>query len=192
MHNSKLQIPQRVLLLGQFTNRWNQLWCPHIKKCCIFLIYCRNKYRLWGRLLLTALWHYLEFLPGIYHVTNARAWGIYYYYKDWPTRFQEISLYFYEVTQTRMPPYCFECTIALIKADNFTTKIQSSNSKQHFRFSAGGYRMFYYQLILCAQTGFRSLRTSGANFTKGLKSRFRLKSKTLVLNFVQKLLSLWS
>ena len=32
----------------------------------------------------------------------------------------------------------------------------------------------------------------GADFTKGLKSRFRLKSKTLVLNFVKKLLSLWS
>ena len=35
-------------------------------------------------------------------------------------------------------------------------------------------------------------QTSGADFTKGLKSRFRLKSKTLVLNFVKKLLSLWS
>ena len=26
-----------------------------------------------------ALRHYLEFLPGVYPVTNARAWGIYYY-----------------------------------------------------------------------------------------------------------------
>ena len=33
---------------------------------------------------------------------------------------------------------------------------------------------------------------SGADFTKGLKSRFRLKSKTLVLNFVKTMLSLWS
>ena len=35
-------------------------------------------------------------------------------------------------------------------------------------------------------------KNSGADFTKGLKSRFRLKSNTLVLNFVKKLLSLWS
>ena len=34
--------------------------------------------------------------------------------------------------------------------------------------------------------------TTGADFTKGLKSRFRLKFKTLVLNFVKTLLSLWS
>ena len=94
-------------------------------------------------------------------VTNARPWGIYYYYKDQPTWFQDISLYFYEVTRTRTPPYCFDCMIALVKADDFTTKIQSINSKQHFCFSAGGYRMFYSQLILCAHTGFRSLRTSG-------------------------------
>ena len=32
----------------------------------------------------------------------------------------------------------------------------------------------------------------GADFTKGLKSRFRLKFKTLVLNFVNRMLSLWS
>ena len=31
-----------------------------------------------------------------------------------------------------------------------------------------------------------------ADFTKGLKSRFRLKLKTLVLNFVKRMLSLWS
>ena len=78
-----------------------------------------------------------------------------------PTWFQEISLYFYEVTQTRMPPYFFECMIALVKADDFTTNIQSSNLKQHFCFSAGGYCTFYSQLILCTQTGFCSLRTSG-------------------------------
>ena len=35
-------------------------------------------------------------------------------------------------------------------------------------------------------------RVTGADFTKGLKSRFRLKSKTLVLNFVKRMLSLWS
>ena len=58
-----------------------------------------------------------------------------------------------------MPPYCFECMIALVKADDFISNIQSSNSKQHFRFSVGGYRMFYSQLILCTQTGFCSLRT---------------------------------
>ena len=34
--------------------------------------------------------------------------------------------------------------------------------------------------------------TAGADFTKGLKSRFRLKFKTLVLNFVKTMLSLWS
>ena len=32
----------------------------------------------------------------------------------------------------------------------------------------------------------------GADFTKGLKSRFTLKFKTLVLNFVNRMLSLWS
>ena len=36
-----------------------------------------------GRLLqdkrLTALWHYLEFLPGVYPVTNALTLSIYYY-----------------------------------------------------------------------------------------------------------------
>ena len=89
----------------------------------------------------------------------------YYYYKDRPMWFQEIFLYFYEVTQTRTAPYCFECMIALVKADDFTTNIQSNNSKQHFRFSAGGYRMFYSPLILCAQTGFCSLRTSGLHNT---------------------------
>ena len=56
---------------------------------------------------------------GVYPVTNARAWGIYYYYKDRPTWLKEISLYFYEVTQTREPPYCFECMIALVKVDEF-------------------------------------------------------------------------
>ena len=68
-----------------------------------------------------------EFLPGVYPVTNARAWGIYYYYKDWPTWLKELSIYFYEVTRTRTPPYCFEYMIALVKADNFTIDIQSSN-----------------------------------------------------------------
>ena len=34
--------------------------------------------------------------------------------------------------------------------------------------------------------------TRGADFTKGLKSRFRLKFKTLVLNFVNRMLSPWS
>ena len=57
-----------------------------------------------------------------------------------------------------MPPYCFEC---MIKPADFTTNTQSINSKQHFCFSAGGYRMFYAQLILCAHMGFHSLRTSG-------------------------------
>ena len=33
---------------------------------------------------------------------------------------------------------------------------------------------------------------SGADFTKGLKPRFRLKFETLVLNFVNRMLSLWS
>ena len=52
-----------------------------------------------------------EFLPGII--------GIYYDNKDRPTRLKEMSLYFYEVTQTTELPYCFECMIALVKADKF-------------------------------------------------------------------------
>ena len=63
-----------------------------------------------------------EFLPGIKHETNAQAGGIYYYYKDRPTWLKEISLYFYEVTQTREPPYCFECMIALVRVDEFPNK----------------------------------------------------------------------
>ena len=62
-----------------------------------------------------------------------------------PTWLKEISLYFYEVTQRRTPPYCFECMIDLVKADDFTTNIKSSNSKQHSSFFLG----------------FRSLHTSG-------------------------------
>ena len=65
-----------------------------------------------------------EFLPVINSITNAQARGIYCYYKDRPTCFNEIYLCFYEVTQTRKPPYCFECMITLIKADDFTTNIQ--------------------------------------------------------------------
>ena len=34
--------------------------------------------------------------------------------------------------------------------------------------------------------------TPRADFTKGLKPRFRLKFETLVLNFVNRMLSLWS
>ena len=34
--------------------------------------------------------------------------------------------------------------------------------------------------------------SAGADFTKGLKFRFRLKFETLVLNFVNRMLSLWS
>ena len=52
---------------------------------------------------------------------------IYYYYKDWPIWFQETCLYFDEVKRTRTPPYCFECMIGLVKADNLTTDTQSSN-----------------------------------------------------------------
>ena len=126
---------------------------------------CRNKYRLWGHLLQdirpAKISNNAGVPLGVYPVTNTWAWGIYCFYKDRPTWFQEISFYFYEVTQTGTPPYCFECMIALVKADDFTINIQSSNSKQYFRFSAGGYRMFYSQLILCAQIGFCSLRTSG-------------------------------
>ena len=66
-----------------------------------------------------------EFLPGVYPVTNARAWGIYYYYKDRPTWFQEISLYFYEVTRTSR--HIVLNAWSLIKADDFTTNIQSCN-----------------------------------------------------------------
>ena len=36
-----------------------------------------------------------------------------------------------------------------------------------------------------------SVKISGGDFTKGLKSRFRLKFKTLVLNIVKRMLSLW-
>ena len=35
------------------------------------------------------------------------------------------------------------------------------------------------------------LETSGGDFTNGFMSRFRLKFKTLVLNFVKRMLSLW-
>ena len=35
-------------------------------------------------------------------------------------------------------------------------------------------------------------KISGADFTKGLKPRFTLKFKTLVLNFVNRMSSLWS
>ena len=44
---------------------------------------------------------------------------IHYYYEDWSTWWKEISLHFYEVTQTREPSYCFECMIALVKVDEF-------------------------------------------------------------------------
>ena len=62
-----------------------------------------------------------EFLPGII--------GIYYNNKDRPTRLKEMSLYFYEVTQTTELPYCFECMIALVKADKFPKReIRNSTS----------------------------------------------------------------
>ena len=40
--------------------------------------------------------------------------------------------------------------------------------------------------------GYIASQIPGADFTKGLKSRFRLKFKTLGLNFVKRMLSLWS
>ena len=91
-----------------------------------------------------------------------QTWGIYYHYKDRPTWFQEISLYFYEVTWTRTPPYCFECMIALKKKRRFYYQHTIEQSKQHFRFSVDGYRLFYSPLILCTQTGFRSLCTKSS------------------------------
>ena len=42
------------------------------------------------RRLLTALWHYLEFLPGVYPVTNALTLSIYYYIR--PASYSFISL----------------------------------------------------------------------------------------------------
>ena len=50
----------------------------------------------------------------------------------------------------------------------------------------------YLKLMLMI-TGIFSIQSSpGADFKKGLKSRFRFKLKTLVLNFVKRILSLWS
>ena len=54
---------------------------------------------------------------------------------------------------------------------------------------------FFYLFIDVEEdlaTGQSRFSIPGADFTKGLKSRFRLKFKTLVLNFVKRMLSLWS
>ena len=48
-------------------------------------------------------------------------------------------------------------------------------------------------LFSCTSSAVATAATdTGADFTKELKSRFRLKSKTLVLDFVKRMLSLWS
>ena len=46
----------------------------------------------------------------------------------------------------------------------------------------------FFQPLLCSFDNY----WSGANFTKGLKPRLSLKLKTLVLNFVNRMISLWS
>ena len=98
------------------------MWCDIVvinTECegVCYRIYARQKFQIIIK----------EFLPGVYPVTNARAWGIYYYYKDRPIWFQETCLYFDEVKRTRTPPYCFECMVALVKADKLTTDTQSGN-----------------------------------------------------------------
>ena len=52
------------------------------------------------------------------------------------------------------------------------------------------YLGFYVETIVLQDT--ICIASPGADFTKGLKSRFRLKFKSLVLNFVNRMLSLWS
>ena len=83
-----------------------------------------------------------EFLPGINSETNARAEGIDYYYKDRPTYFKEMPLYFYVVKRTREPPYCFECMIALVKSRRI--------SKQEIRNSTSGLERAFVLLFLPA------------------------------------------
>ena len=98
-----------------------------------------------------------EFLPGTNIFKNALTLSIYYYYKDWLTWCKEISLYFYEVTQTRRPPFCFECMIALVKADKFPIN-KFETALLVFR---GHLFLYLGPLSLCAQKCFRLLRTSG-------------------------------
>ena len=75
-----------------------------------------------------------------------------YNYKDRPTWFKEISLYFYEVIQTRKLPYCLECVIALVKAD----KLPINKLKEHF----SGHLFYLGPLSLCAKEHFRLLHAS--------------------------------
>ena len=97
-----------------------------------------------------------EFLPGINSVTSAWTWGIYYYYQDRRTWFKEMSLYFYEVTQTRKLPYYFECMLALVRADKFPVK------KFETALPVFSRHLFYFcPLSLCTQKGSRLLHTSG-------------------------------
>ena len=42
----------------------------------------------------------------------------------------------------------------LVKEDDFTTNIQSSNSKHHFCFSAGGYHMYFFPADSMCTDGF--------------------------------------
>ena len=102
-----------------------------------------------------------EFLLGAYPVTNARACDIYYYYKDWlayPVERNIPLFYFYEATQTREPPYCFECMVALVKVDEFTNE----KFKTTLPFFSGP----LLEVLLPAD----SMRTDGFSFTVHFRS----------------------
>ena len=75
-------------------------------------------------------------------------------------------------------------------------RVDSSNTRNRGAFSGSlaalTYRMFYTQLILCTQTGFRSLCTSRPVFTKGLSQGLGLKLRLLSQASAQKLLRLLS
>ena len=99
-----------------------------------------------------------ERLPGVYPVTNALTIGIYYYYKDRPTWLKEISIYFYEVTQTREPLYCFECMSTVIKVDEFPNK--------KFETTLPFFSGLLLEVLLLAD----SIHTDGFSFTAHFRS----------------------
>ena len=77
---------------------------------------------------------------------------------DWPILVQEISLYFFVVTQARKSPYCCECMITLVKADKFPVDVKSRNLTQHFRFSVG-----ICSFIYCLSTSYQRVPIIATN-----------------------------
>ena len=71
---------------------------------------------------------------------------------------KEISLYFYEVTQTRELPYCFECMITLIKVDKFPN--------EKFETTLPFFSGRLSEVLLPAD----SMRTDGFSFTAHFRS----------------------